>query len=62
MEGESLTPGAVATVTWGAGAEWKESIDDAADGVELWLVEAAGDNSGGELIGSGIGADCRVWM
>lgn len=67
LAGESLTPGAVATVTWATSAGWDGSGGDtatavAAEGVdELWLVdEAAGDDRSGELIGSGIGADCRV--
>lgn len=60
LKAESLTPGAVGTVTWATSPGWDGPGGGSAEGVDLWLIKASGNYGDGERIGSGVGADCRV--
>lgn len=51
----------MATIAWARPESRDESDGDISEeSADLWLIEGTGDNRNGELIGSGVDADCRV--
>lgn len=57
LKGEHLTTGAVATVAWGARAEWGKAEGNKTEDVDLWLIVAEGEEM---LVARGIGSNCPV--